>query len=780
MNDFVGYIDDEGNVFDGTFQYEGQVGPIGPQGIPGYTPQRGVDYWTESDQETIVTEATSLINGKIEEYNDNAAAKTEAFNDNASSKTTTFNSNFTTKMNKFNENSTEQKADFNANALEKTGDFNTNAGDKTDAFDSHVTSKTTDFDSHVDDEFNELTGSFYTKSQTYSKDEVDGLISSTYHYKGSVTDYSYLPSSGQQVGDVYNLENAGGGYNAGDNVAWTGTDWDKLAGTVDLSNYYTKGQVDNIANTKQNVIDSSHKLLSDNVDDTNQTNKFVTSAEKTTWNNKSDFSGSYNDLSNTPDLTQYEEKSNKTNELSGNSTQTQYPNAEIVYKWLDSITPSNEVSGETIHVEDSSNLPIKDFAMLGNATQADTPTPDTPQDIHVVTGDNVVKVYNNNIGDMTDLYNDMYAHNSQRVTQETIDNKNCIVFRVSDYTSGGGFKGLPNRYKANTRYQLDCDVRVYDTSQTSGNGIYVRIANANGTILKTTYASASGSTWQHLTLITDINTSASYITFGYEAQNRWCLANLSIQEYTGAEYEYIPSQSQSITLSLGNIELAKIGDYTDKLFKAIEGDSVYDSLDSTTKASLTSGAWYIQKATGNLLNYNADNYDIQSSYNLENYATFYAKFSNCLPNASQWSTVASMCTHLTQDSWFYMYNTTSTPDRSNKAFYSIKNASSNNIYFRLPKTIATTVEEFLTWANNQHFQLYYQLATPTYTQITDTTLISQLENVLKMHTNKNVTNGWIEPSGTNAQGGMVLVYRQDIQTLITNNTNAILSLGNNT
>ena len=49
------------------------------------------------------------------------------------------------------------------------------------------------------------------------------------------------------------------------------------------------------------------------------------------------------------------------------------------------------------------------------------------------------------------------------------------------------------------------------------------------------------------------------------------------------------------------------------------------------------------------------------------------------------------------------------------------------------------------------------------------TLIAQLENVLKMHTNKNVTNAWIEPSGTNAQAGMVLVYRQDLATLISAN-----------
>ena len=53
---------------------------------------------------------------------------------------------------------------------------------------------------------------------------------------------------------------------------------------------------------KQDEIDSFHKLSSDLVDDTNNTNKFVTASEKTTWNNKSDFSGNYNDLSNKPTI----------------------------------------------------------------------------------------------------------------------------------------------------------------------------------------------------------------------------------------------------------------------------------------------------------------------------------------------------------------------------------------------------------------------------------------------------------------------------------------------
>ncbi len=52
----------------------------------------------------------------------------------------------------------------------------------------------------------------------------------------------------------------------------------------------------------QSEITSSNKLASDLVDDTSSSNKFVTSAEKTTWNNKSDFSGNYNDLTNKPTI----------------------------------------------------------------------------------------------------------------------------------------------------------------------------------------------------------------------------------------------------------------------------------------------------------------------------------------------------------------------------------------------------------------------------------------------------------------------------------------------
>jgi X-X-X-Leu-X-X-Gly heptad repeat protein len=72
-----------------------------------------------------------------------------------------------------------------------------------------------------------------TANNPATKQYVDSAISSVYKYRGSVASQSALPSSNQTIGDVYNVEDTG------DNFAWDGTQWDKLAGTVDLSNYVT-------------------------------------------------------------------------------------------------------------------------------------------------------------------------------------------------------------------------------------------------------------------------------------------------------------------------------------------------------------------------------------------------------------------------------------------------------------------------------------------------------------------------------------------------------------
>lgn len=72
-------------------------------------------------------------------------------------------------------------------------------------------------------------------------------LTTVYRYNGSVATYADLPTTGQKVGDVWNVKTADPdhGIKAGDNVAWDGAQWDALGGNHDLSGY---AQL-NLANT---------------------------------------------------------------------------------------------------------------------------------------------------------------------------------------------------------------------------------------------------------------------------------------------------------------------------------------------------------------------------------------------------------------------------------------------------------------------------------------------------------------------------------------------------
>ncbi len=74
-------------------------------------------------------------------------------------------------------------------------------------------------------------------------EQVKNSLSSVYNYKGSVANFAALPTNAVS-GDTYNVVAANGNIPAGTNYAWNGTEWDALGGSVDLSGYYTKSEVD--------------------------------------------------------------------------------------------------------------------------------------------------------------------------------------------------------------------------------------------------------------------------------------------------------------------------------------------------------------------------------------------------------------------------------------------------------------------------------------------------------------------------------------------------------
>ena len=106
------------------------------------------------------------------------------------------------------------------------------------------------------------------KSATYTKTEIDNIIATLEASAYQVVES--LPEQGQN-GVVYLIETSEGVY---EQYVWASGAYIDLGSTqIDLSAY-------------QPLIDSSHKLSADLVDDTNTNHKFVSSSEKSTWNAK--------------------------------------------------------------------------------------------------------------------------------------------------------------------------------------------------------------------------------------------------------------------------------------------------------------------------------------------------------------------------------------------------------------------------------------------------------------------------------------------------------------
>ena len=125
----------------------------------------------------------------------------------------------------------------------------------------------------------------YGITDAYTKTEIDGMVASTFHYKGTKTTYSQLPTSGNVTGDVWNIEQAdtSHGVKAGDNVCWNGTGWDVLAGVTDLSVYDA-----HIANTSNPHQVTKAQVGLGNVDNTSDLNKPISTATQAALDGLSD------------------------------------------------------------------------------------------------------------------------------------------------------------------------------------------------------------------------------------------------------------------------------------------------------------------------------------------------------------------------------------------------------------------------------------------------------------------------------------------------------------
>lgn len=165
------------------------------------------------------------------------------------------------------------------------------------------------------DKATSLTG--YGITDAYTKTEVDGMVSGTFHFKGSKSAYDQLPTDAK-AGDVWQV---------GDKeYAYNGSDWVELGFNIDLSAYATTAAVAESYATKQSLSDG----LATKADSNNVYTKNEIDGKVTTINNNIDAKANSADVYTKGQVdTALSGKANTATTLSGYGITNAYTKTEV-------------------------------------------------------------------------------------------------------------------------------------------------------------------------------------------------------------------------------------------------------------------------------------------------------------------------------------------------------------------------------------------------------------------------------------------------------------------
>lgn len=359
---------------------------------------------------------------------------------------------------------------------------------------------------------------------------------------------------------------------------------------------------------------------------------------------------------------------------------------EDTFYLVDRDIQTQTASGDYFQINNPDNYGNATLSQLtGNATQAGTPTPDSPVAINTVTGEQTVSVVGKNLINST--------------------------WESGSYGASGNKTSDPSSIRTASSFWV-APSQTYKISR-NGEGLAMNVYQykADGTFISKATISASNS------FTTTADTSLLTLFRGSSGGSEGIQLELGT---TATAYE--PYQGQEFPIDLGSIELAKIGTYQDRIYK-------------------NEGKWYIEKQIGKVvLDGREAGWGIFSNNN-----AFYSGAYDTQKPSSMATAGAIMANYYTAESEVNIYNA--------RVDYGIGISSQDRFLIR-NKDIAT-VANLKTWLSTHNTTVYYALATPTTTEITDDTLLSQLNFIASLY--EGVNN--ISIVGTGAQATMTIDYQ---------------------
>jgi hypothetical protein len=386
-------------------------------------------------------------------------------------------------------------------------------------------------------------------------------------------------------------------------------------------------------------------------------------------------------------------------------------------------------TGKAISFTNNDNAgDITDFKLDGETSQNGTPTPDAPVPVQTTTGENVVQICGKNLLE----YKSRFTPYSNYGLTTTMDATTGIITINGTFT-GTSPKDIPliaNSVSINIfqNYSYYIGIKYISGSKTGDSNFTARTALSSGSYY---WNNAVPLVHEDRSVLCNINNAVRFDTIRFFVPVGATFDNYKVLPYINAnETGYEPYQGQSYTLSLGSLELCKIGDYQDYIYK-------------------NEGKWYVHKEVGKNV---ADGNTVwtKSQYGTNNY-TFYpspASASGENPSFGGRILVKSNC-----------FEGIPYDDRTvarDNITYAANLITQDNRVIYVRNTPYSTVEELTTFCAANKPVFYYVLATPTDTEITNEALIAQLDNVASAPLYTGVNN--ITTITPNEQGTLEIKY----------------------
>lgn len=464
-----------------------------------------MDEYTSDKKDELDTYTSGLesdfntnASSKTTDFNNNATSKTGDFDSNASSKTTAFNTNASDKTTAFNSNATSKTSDFNDNASSKTNAFNSNATEKTTAFDNNASAKTTAFNENATSKTTDFNTNATSKTGDFNDNATAKTTAFDEHVNDKINEFDEHAESLQQEIDELSA-----------NMPWTETE---QATSIDITDAakYSKNKMEVFGNTEQDDTKITYKC-----DGTETGDYYLT----------------YNSIS--------------------------------YYFTMPTIESGNILIFDTTELKlylDGSEITTSTSGTGTELTFVSSPNPNYPQLIHVVTGNNTVKVEGSNIFD-------------EQIELGTIDYSNGNNSNSSTIIRSKNYIPISSTFTIIAK-------ETFASAHTLGFRYYDKNYNYIGRVTKsqfTNYATINPDN------SLDTSKTVAYMRFLDTSANGDATEKFAIRIDNGTAYE--PYYHQEYPINLGTLELCKIENYQDTIFKNTPDSEYYDS-------SLVENGWY--------------------------------------------------------------------------------------------------------------------------------------------------------------------------------------------